>query len=101
MTHDAKALLEKALALPDSERAELAGNLIASLDTAVEPDADAACKEEVARRLQGVRSGKVTTISWQEVQRKAHTLLHGQKTGSISSRSRARVFGFTVLVPRS
>jgi len=56
----------------------LAGNLIASLDTAVDPDADAAWQEEVARRLQDVRSGKVTTISWQEVQRKAHTLLHGQ-----------------------
>ncbi|PYV54055.1 MAG: addiction module component, family protein [Acidobacteria bacterium] len=66
------------IALPDNKRAELAGNLIASLDTAVDPDADAAWQEEVARRLQDVRSGKVTTISWQEVQRKAHTLLHGQ-----------------------
>ena len=46
MTHDAKALLGKALALPDSERGELAGNLIASLDTAVDPDADAACKKK-------------------------------------------------------
>ena len=78
MTHEAKALLEKALALPDNERAELAGNLIASLDTAIDPDADALWQEEVARRLDEVRSGKVAIVPWEEVQRKARTLLHGR-----------------------
>ena len=78
MTHEAKALLEKALALPDNERAELAGSLIASLDTTVDPDADAAWQEEVARRAQEVRSGAVATVSWEVVQRKARTLLHGR-----------------------
>ncbi len=78
MTHEAKALLEKALALPDDERAELAGNLIASLDTTVDADADAAWQAEVARRAQEVRSGAVGTVAWEEVQRKARTLLHGQ-----------------------
>ena len=78
MTHEAKALLEKALALPDNERAELAGSLIASLDTNVDPDADAAWQEEVARRAQEVRSGAVATVSWEVVQRKARTLLHGR-----------------------
>lgn len=78
MTHEAKALLEKALALPDNERAELAGNLIASLDTTVDADADAAWQEEVVRRAQEVRSGAVATVPWEEVQRKARTLLHEQ-----------------------
>ena len=50
MTHEAEALLEKALSLPENERAELASNLIASLDTNVDPDTDAAWQEEVARR---------------------------------------------------
>lgn len=78
MTQEAKALLEKALALPDKERAELAGNLIASLDTTIDLDADAAWQEEVGRRAQQVRSGAVATVPWEEVQRKARTLLHGQ-----------------------
>jgi putative addiction module component (TIGR02574 family) len=78
MTNEARALLEKALALPDNERAELAGNLIASLDATIDADADAAWQEEVARRLHEVHSGKVTTVSWDEVQRKARTLLHGR-----------------------
>lgn len=33
MTRDAQELLQKALTLPDKERAELVGNLIASLDS--------------------------------------------------------------------
>ena len=40
MTQEAQELLQKALALPDNERAELAGNLISSLDTTVDPDVD-------------------------------------------------------------
>ena len=78
MTHEAEALLEKALSLPENERAELASNLIASLDTNVDPDTDAAWQEEVARRAREVSSGKVTTVSWDQVQRNARTLLHGQ-----------------------
>jgi hypothetical protein len=42
MTQEARELLQKALALPDNERAELAGSLISSLDATVDPDVDAA-----------------------------------------------------------
>jgi hypothetical protein len=38
MTQEARELPQKALALPDNERAELAGNLIASLDATVDAD---------------------------------------------------------------
>ena len=75
MTSEASELLQKALALPDSERAELAGNLIASLDTIVDQDADTAWQEEVVRRWQEVNSGKVKTVPWNQVQRKARALL--------------------------
>jgi putative addiction module component (TIGR02574 family) len=78
MTHETEQLLQKALSLPDSERAELAGNLIASLDTNIDPDVDAAWQEEVARRWDEVCSGKVSTIPWESVQRKARTLLDGK-----------------------
>jgi len=78
MTREAHELLQKALALPDKERAELAGNLISSLDTTVDQDVDAAWQEEVVRRLQDVQSGNVDTIPWEEVRQRGRTLLHGK-----------------------
>jgi len=77
MTQQTEELLRKALSLPDAERAELAGSLLASLDTTIDPDVDAAWQQELARRLDEVRSGKVATIPWDQVQRKARTLLDG------------------------
>jgi putative addiction module component (TIGR02574 family) len=76
MTQEAHELLQKALALPENERAELAGKLIASLDATVDQDVDAAWQQEVVHRLHDIQSGKVETIFWEEVQRKGRTLLH-------------------------
>ncbi len=78
MTHEAHELLQKALALPENERAELAGNLISSLETTVDPDADAAWQAEVARRAQELDSGKVKTVPWEEVRQKGRSLLDGK-----------------------
>ena len=75
MTQEVRELLQKALALPENERAELAGNLISSLDATVDPDVDAVWQQEVVRRVQDIQSGKVDTVSWQEVQQKGRTLL--------------------------
>jgi len=78
MTHDTQELLQKALTLPDKERAELAGNLIASLDAIQDPDVDAAWQQEIARRLHEVQSGQVKTVSWESVQQKGRALLDGK-----------------------
>lgn len=78
MTHDAQELLQRALTLPDDERAELAGNLIASLDKVADPDVDAAWQQEIARRSDEIRSGQVKTVSWETVQKKARALLDGK-----------------------
>ena len=78
MTEEAQELLQKALSLSDEERAELAGSLISSLDRTVDPDVDAAWQQEVSRRSEEVRSAKVNTVAWDDVQRKARTLLHGR-----------------------
>jgi putative addiction module component (TIGR02574 family) len=75
MMPEAQELLKKALALPDKERADLAGSLIESLDAAVDEHAEAAWQEEIARRLEEVRSGKVKTISWDDVRQKGRSLL--------------------------
>jgi putative addiction module component (TIGR02574 family) len=63
MTQEAHELLQKALALPENERAELAGNLISSLDSTVDHDVDAAWQQEVVRRLHEVQSGEVKTVA--------------------------------------
>jgi putative addiction module component (TIGR02574 family) len=76
MTQETLDLLQKALALPENERAELAGNLLSSLDTTVDPDVDAVWQQELVRRLNEVQSGKVKTIPWEEVQQKGRKLLH-------------------------
>jgi putative addiction module component (TIGR02574 family) len=78
MTDDARELLQKALALPEKERAELAGNLIESLDATVDPDVDAAWQQEVIQRSREVHAGKVETVPWEDVQRKGRALLHGK-----------------------
>jgi putative addiction module component (TIGR02574 family) len=75
---EAGKLLKHALTLSDKERAELASHLIDSLDPTVEPDAELAWQEEIARRLEEVESGRVRTIPWDEVQRKGKALLNGE-----------------------
>jgi putative addiction module component (TIGR02574 family) len=75
MMQEAQELLKKALALPDKERADLAGSLIDSLDDTVDENAEAACQEEIGRRLEEVRS-RVNTTSWNDVRRKGRTLPH-------------------------
>lgn len=71
-------MLKQALRLPDKDRAELAANLIDSLDATVDEDTEAAWQEEIARRLKDVEAGNVRTIPWEEVRRKARALLHGK-----------------------
>jgi putative addiction module component (TIGR02574 family) len=78
MMQDAQELLKKALALPDRERADLAGGLIDSLDDNVDENAEAAWQEEIVRRLEDVQSGKVKTTSWDEVRQKGRTLLRNR-----------------------
>jgi len=78
MKQDAQELLKKALALRDKERADLAGSLIDSLDDTVDENAEAACQEEIVRRLEDVQSGKVKTTSWDEVRQKGRTLLRNR-----------------------
>lgn len=70
-------LLKHALTLSEKERAELASSLIDSLDPTVDPDAELAWQEEIARRLEEIETGKVETIPWEEVRRKGKALLNG------------------------
>jgi putative addiction module component (TIGR02574 family) len=78
MMQEAQELLKKALALPDKERADLAGSLIESLDDTVDENAEAAWQEEIVRRLENVQSGRVKTTPWDDVRQKGRTLLRNR-----------------------
>jgi putative addiction module component (TIGR02574 family) len=69
---DVNELLAEALRLPPEERAALADELIRSLDTADDPDAEAEWAEEIRARMDRVDSESVRTIHWSEARRRIH-----------------------------
>jgi putative addiction module component (TIGR02574 family) len=70
MSQKSQVILGEALKLTPHERAEVAEQLIASLDDVHDPDVEQAWQEEVQRRLLQVERGEVKAISWEEVQRR-------------------------------
>jgi putative addiction module component (TIGR02574 family) len=62
MTQEAADLLKKALSLPVSERADLAGSLIESLDNTQDESVQAAWGEEVAHRMADIDAGAVKPV---------------------------------------
>jgi putative addiction module component (TIGR02574 family) len=69
---DSKQLLVEALRLTDEERAALAGELIDSLDSEVDPDAEAAWAAEIRTRVSDLEAGRAKTIPWSEARRRIH-----------------------------
>ncbi len=70
MTHRAQELLREALALPLDERADVAAELLASLDQPPEMDAaaaEAAWAQEIERRARRVMAGKSPGEPWENV----------------------------------
>jgi putative addiction module component (TIGR02574 family) len=69
---DARQLLSEALRLSDEERDALAGELIQSLESEIDADAEAAWSAEIRSRLERVDAGKATTVPWSEARRRIH-----------------------------
>jgi putative addiction module component (TIGR02574 family) len=67
---DSKQLLVEALRLPEEERAALAGELIESLETEVDPDAEAAWSVEIRKRVDELNAGRARTVPWSEARRR-------------------------------
>jgi putative addiction module component (TIGR02574 family) len=67
MNEPAKRILDEALRLPIPQRAEVAAELLASLDGEPEPDADAAWAAEIEQRIRRIRSGRAKGRTWAEV----------------------------------
>jgi len=68
MSPEVSDLLKRALALPADERAALANTLLDSLETASE-SVEQAWDEEVARRIEDLKTGKAVTVPWEQLHR--------------------------------
>jgi putative addiction module component (TIGR02574 family) len=69
MTQSTEQLTAAALALPPDERARLADQLLASLDTAEQSEIDAAQAAEAEWRIDEYQKGNIPTVPAEEVLR--------------------------------
>ena len=60
-------LFKQASILSEEERATLAGLLIESLESEVDPDVEEAWRVEIQRRLAELDAGTVETVPWETV----------------------------------
>ena len=60
-------LFKQAADLSEEDRATLAGLLIESLESEVDPDAEQAWAQEIERRIAELDSGAAETIPWETV----------------------------------
>jgi len=77
MATSREELYKAALDLTESERAELAGLLLESLDSEAEEGVEAAWIAEIEHRVKQLDTGAVSGIPWEEVRAKLHRRLGG------------------------
>ena len=78
MTKGAQAVLTDALRLDSSARAELAAELLASLDGPADPGAEAAWNDEIDRRIEAIEAGSIRLEPWEQVKRRIEKDLLGR-----------------------
>ena len=70
MTKTTESVLADALRLDTKARAELAAEILASLDGPADPDAAGAWEEEIQRRVDALEAGTEKLESWETVKRR-------------------------------
>lgn len=78
MTKAAEAVLADALRLDLEARAEVAAELLASLDGPADPDAEAAWAVEIERRVTAIEAGTVKLEPWGDVKRRIEREILGR-----------------------
>lgn len=63
-------LRSELLSLPEAERAELARDLIRSLDAPADEGVEEAWDREIARRIEQIEAGQATLLSREELRRR-------------------------------
>lgn len=79
MTGQVSNLLRQALELSDTERADLAGALIESIDQGEDAGAEAAWDTEIAKRVAELERGDVQTVPWEEVRTRIDAKLRARR----------------------
>jgi putative addiction module component (TIGR02574 family) len=72
MSERGRKLLHDAMDLPVSERAELAADLLASLDGESEADVEAAWASEIERRAREALANSDDDVAWETVRAELH-----------------------------
>jgi len=72
VTDRARKLYEEALGLPLAERAELAADLLASLDGEPDEDVQAAWATEIERRARAGIANPEDDVAWEDVRAELH-----------------------------
>jgi putative addiction module component (TIGR02574 family) len=70
MTKPLASVLADALRLNEEARAELAAELLASLDAPADPDAETAWDAEIGRRIEEIERGTMALEPWEHVRRR-------------------------------
>ena len=78
MTKGTQAVLADALRLDSAVRAELAAEILASLDGPADPDAEAAWNDEIDRRIEAIEAGTIRLEPWEQVKRRLEKDLLGR-----------------------
>lgn len=78
MTKATEAVLADALRLDEEARAQLAAELLASLDGPSDPDAEAAWQAEIEQRVAALKAGKVKLEPWEDVKRRIEKAILGR-----------------------
>ena len=72
------SVLAEALRLEPDARAELAAELLASLDGPADPDAETAWATEIDRRIEAIERGSIRLEPWDEVRRRIEKEILGR-----------------------
>jgi putative addiction module component (TIGR02574 family) len=75
MSPEVSDLLKRALTLSADERAALANTLLDSLETTNE-FVQQAWDEEVARRIEDLKTGKAVTVPWEQLHRELLAMMN-------------------------
>jgi putative addiction module component (TIGR02574 family) len=78
MTKPTEAVLADALRLDPEARAQIAAELLASLDGPTDPDADAAWQAEIERRVADLKADKLRLEPWDDVKRRIEKAILGR-----------------------
>ena len=70
MPRTERSVFAEALRLGPQTRAELAAELLASLDGPADPDAEAVWDAEIERRIAAIEAGTIRLEPWEQVKRR-------------------------------